>query len=139
MVAGTTDAAWLAGRLNAALRATLDRPDVDPVQALTKVEANVHSGFLAIDRELSRPAGEQPSAALALAALQGNALHLIGIADCQIIYEALTGANALVNEDAIGATTAGAWVIDGATGVSDRPPIGGWNDGCGMASRTIEC
>ena len=92
MVAGTTDAAWLAGRLNAALRATLDRPDVDPVQALTEVEANVHSGFLAIDRELSRPAGEQPSAALALAALQGNALHLIGIADCRIIYEARTGA-----------------------------------------------
>ena len=82
----------MAGRtVEAELRATLDRPDVDPVQALTEVEANVHSGFLTIDRELSRPAGEQPSAALALAALQGNTLHLIGIADCRIIYEARTG------------------------------------------------
>ena len=46
--------------------------------------------------------------------------------------------NAFVNEDAIGATSTSAWVIDGATGVSDRPPIGGWNDGCGMAGRTVE-
>ena len=91
MVAGTTDAAWLASRLNAALHATLDRPDADPVQAVNELEANVHSGFLAIDRELSRPAGEQPSAAFALATLQGNALHLIGIADCRIIYETPTG------------------------------------------------
>ena len=91
LVTGTTDAAWLAGQLNAELRATLDGTDVDLVQALTKVEANVQADFLAIDRELSRPAGEQPSAALALAALQGKTLHLIGIADCRIIYEAHTG------------------------------------------------
>jgi len=83
LVTGTTDAAWLAAQLNAVLRATLDGTDVDLVRALTKVEANVQADFLAINRELSRPAGEQPSAALALAALQGKPLHLIGIADCR--------------------------------------------------------
>ena len=63
-MAGTTDAAWLAGRLNAELRASCDGTDVDPVQALTKVEANVHREFIAIDRELpGRPANNraQPS------------------------------------------------------------------------------
>jgi hypothetical protein len=91
LVAGTTDAAWLAGRLNVELRFALDGPDVDPIQALTKVEANIRTSFLATDREISRPVGEQPNAALALAALQGELLHLIGAADCRIIYEAHTG------------------------------------------------
>jgi serine/threonine protein phosphatase PrpC len=91
LVTGTTDAAWLTGRLNAELRAMLDETDVDLVQVLTEVEAKVQTDFLAIDREFSGPAWEQPSAALALAALQGKALHLIGIGDCRIIYEAHTG------------------------------------------------
>ena len=30
---------------------------------------------------------------------------------------------AAINEDAVGATDRAAWVIDGATGVSDRPPL----------------
>jgi serine/threonine protein phosphatase PrpC len=69
----------------------LDETDVDLVQVLTEVEAKVQTDFLTIDREFSRPASEQPSAALALTALQGKALHLIGIGDCRIIYEAHTG------------------------------------------------
>ena len=50
LVAGTTDAAWLAGQLNAELQATLDRPDVDPVASMIKVEATIRAAFIAIDR-----------------------------------------------------------------------------------------
>ena len=92
LVAGTTDAAWLAGQLNAELQATCDGPDVDPVEALIKVEATIRAAFIAVDEGLSMPASEQPSAAFALAAVQENILHLIGIADCRIIYEQRTGA-----------------------------------------------
>ena len=91
IVARTTDAAWLAERLNAQLRATLDTPDLDPVQALSRVEAKIKSELLALTRGVFCPASEQPSAAFALAALRGKILHLIGIADCRIIYETRAG------------------------------------------------
>ena len=91
LVAGTTDAAWLAGQLNAELQATCDGPDVDPVEALIQVEATIRAAFTGVDEGLSMPASEQPSAAFALAAVQENILHLIGIADCRH-YEQRTGA-----------------------------------------------
>ena len=44
--------------------------------------------------------------------------------------------DALVNEDAIGATSTCAWVIDGATGVSERPPmVAGTTDAGWLAGR----
>ena len=91
LVNGTTDAAWLASRVDAELRTMLQGTVVDPVKVLAKLEANVRSEFKAFDSERSRPVGEQPSAALALAALQGKTLHLMGLADCRIIYQANTG------------------------------------------------
>ena len=66
-------------------------PDLDPVQALSRVEANIKSEFLALTRGVFCPASEQPSAALASVVLRGKTLHLIGIADCRIIYETHAG------------------------------------------------
>ena len=66
-------------------------PDLDPVQALSRVEANIKSEFLALTRGVFCPASEQPSAALASVVLRGKTLHLIGIADCRIIYETRAG------------------------------------------------
>jgi len=44
-----------------------------------------------------------------------------------------------MNEDAIGATAAAAWVIDGATGVSDRPPlVSGLTDAAWLAEQLNE-
>ena len=91
IVAATTDAAWLAERLSAELRATFDMPDLDPVQALSRVEANIKSEFLALTRGVFCPASEQPSAAFASVVLRGKTLHLIGIADCRIVYETRAG------------------------------------------------
>ena len=91
IVAATTDAAWLAERLSAELRSTFDMPDLDPVQALSRVEANIKSEFLALTRGVFCPASEQPSAALASVVLRGKTLHLIGVADCRIIYETCAG------------------------------------------------
>ena len=91
IVAGTTDAAWLAEQLSAQLRATFEMPDLDPVQALSRVEANIKSEFLTVTRGVFCPASEQPSAALASVVLRGKTLHLIGVADCRIIYETRAG------------------------------------------------
>ena len=102
LVVGTTDAAWLAGELNAALHAAFDRPDAELEPALAGVEAKLRADFLAIDRQPGTPAGEQPTAALAVAALRGETLHLIGIGDCRIIYEERTGEVGEFNPSAIG-------------------------------------
>jgi serine/threonine protein phosphatase PrpC len=102
LVPGTTDAGWLAGDLNAALHAVFDDPEVDVGHALAAIEAKLQADFLAIDREPATPAGEQPTAALAVAALQGEALHLLGIGDCRIIYEWHTGEFGEFNPSAIG-------------------------------------
>ncbi len=102
LVVGTTDAAWLAGDLNAALHAAFGNPEVDVGHALTGIEAKLQADFLAIDRQPATPAGEQPTAALAVAALQGEALHLVGIGDCRIIYEQHTGEIGEFNPSAIG-------------------------------------
>ena len=91
IVGGTTDAAWLAERLSAELRATFDMPDLDPVRALSRVEANIKSEFLALTRGVFCPASDQPSAAFASFVLRGKTLHLIGMADCRIIYETRSG------------------------------------------------
>jgi len=102
LLAGTTDAAWLAGDLNAALHAAFDDPEVDVGDALAAIEAKLQADFLAVDREPATPAGEQPTAALAVVALQGEALHLRGIGDCRIIYERHTGEIGEFNPSAIG-------------------------------------
>jgi serine/threonine protein phosphatase PrpC len=102
LVVGTTDAAWLAGELNAALHAVFNRPDAELERALAGVEAKLRADFLAIDRAPVTPAGEQPTAALAVAALRGETLHLIGIGDCRIICEERTGEVGEFNPSAIG-------------------------------------
>jgi serine/threonine protein phosphatase PrpC len=102
LVAGTTDAAWLAGDLNAALHAVFDDPESDPGRALSSIEAKLNADFLAVDRQPATPAGEQPTAALAVAAMQGETLHLLGIGDCRIICEERTGEVGEFNPSAIG-------------------------------------
>lgn len=91
IIPGTTDAAWLAERLSAELRAAFDKPDRDLAEALNGVEAKIKSSFLALSRGVFWPASEQPSAALALTVLRGKTLHLIGLADCRILYETCAG------------------------------------------------
>jgi Protein phosphatase 2C len=91
MVAGMTDAAWLVERLNAELRAALAEAVIEPIQALAKIEATIRRDFLALNRDLSFPGIDQPSAALALAISQERTVHLMGLADCRIIYETRRG------------------------------------------------
>jgi hypothetical protein len=102
LVAGTTDAAWLAGDLNAALHGAFDDAEVDVGQALAGIEAKLQADFLAIDLQPATPAGEQPTAALAVVGLQGEALHFLGIGDCRIIYEEHTGEIGEFNPSSIG-------------------------------------
>jgi serine/threonine protein phosphatase PrpC len=106
LVAGTTDAAWLAGELNSALHAAFAAPQPDPLQNLADVEAKLRSDFLAVDRAPATPASDQPTAALAVAALQQETLHLLGIGDCRILYEERTGDVGEFNPSAIGAAEA---------------------------------
>jgi serine/threonine protein phosphatase PrpC len=102
LVAGTTDAAWLAGALNAALHAAFAAPQPQPMRTLADVEAQLRTDFLAVDRTPATPASHQPTAALAVAALQEQTLHLLGIGDCRIIYEEHTGEVGEFNPSAIG-------------------------------------
>jgi serine/threonine protein phosphatase PrpC len=102
LVAGTTDAAWLAGALSAALHAAFAAPQPQPMRTLADVEAQLRTDFLAVDRTPATPASHQPTAALAVAALQEQTLHLLGIGDCRIIYEERTGEVGEFNPSAIG-------------------------------------
>lgn len=102
VVAATTDAAWLAGELNAALHAAFAAAQPEPVRTLASVEAELRSDFIAVDRQPGTPAGEQPTAALALAALHQETLHLFGIGDCRVIYEERSGELGEFNPSAIG-------------------------------------
>ena len=74
LVVGTTDAAWLAGELNAALHAAFDRPDAELEPALAGVEAKLRADFLAIYREPGEPAGEQRNRSVSGRGL-GRKLH----------------------------------------------------------------
>jgi len=91
LVAGRTDAAWLAGVLNDTLRAAFHSERVDPLSALLQVEADIRGGFakIKVGRELT--AGEQPSAALAVAVSTNGAVHMLGVGDCRIIFETQGG------------------------------------------------
>ena len=102
LVAGTTDAAWLAGALNAALHAAFAAPQPEPLQTLAGIEAKLRTEFLAVDRGRATPASDQPTAALALAAQHEETLHLLGIGDCRIIYEERTGDVGEFNASRIG-------------------------------------
>jgi len=102
LVAGTTDAAWLAGALNAALHAAFAAPHPQPLRTLAGVEAKLRTDFLAVDRAPATPATDQPTAAFAVAALQEETLHLLGIGDCRVIYEEHTGEVGEFNPSAIG-------------------------------------
>ncbi len=102
LVAGTTDAAWLAGALNAALHAAFAMPRPEPLQTLAGVEAKLRMDFLAVDRAPATPASDQPTAGLAVAVLHEETLHLLGIGDCRIIYEEHTGEVGEFNPSAIG-------------------------------------
>ena len=102
LVAGTTDAAWIAGALDAALHAAFAAPRPEPMQTLAGVAAKLRTDFLAVDRAPATPASDQPTAALAVAALQQETLHLLGIGDCRIIYEEHTGAVGEFNPSRIG-------------------------------------
>jgi hypothetical protein len=102
LVAGTTDAAWLAGALDAALHAAFAAPQPEPTQTLAGVEAKLRTDFLAVDRTPVTAASDQPTAALAVAALQEETLHLLGIGDCRMIYQEHTGAVGEFNPSRIG-------------------------------------
>lgn len=102
LVAGTTDAAWLAGALTAALDAAFAAPQFEPMRALAGVEAKLRTDFLAVDRTSATPASDQPTAALAVAVLHEETVHLLGIGDCRIIYEERTGEVSEFNPSRIG-------------------------------------
>ena len=102
LVVGTTDAAWLAGELTPPFmrRSTARTPSWSSPWPASR--PRLRADFLAVDRQPGTPAGEQPTAAMAVAALQGKTLHLIGIGDCRIIYEQRTGEIGEFNPSAIG-------------------------------------
>jgi hypothetical protein len=102
LVAGITDPAWLAGQLNDKLSSTFQMGEVHLPSALAKIEAEIQAGFAAIDLLPMLTAGEQPSAAFALAALAVDSVHLVGIGDCRIIFESHTGEVAEFNPSEVG-------------------------------------
>ncbi len=102
LVAGTTDAAWFAGALNAALHAAFAAPQPEPTRTLAGVEAKLRTDFVGVDRAPATPASDQPTAGLAVAALQEETLHFLGIGDCRILYEEHAGEVGEFNPSAIG-------------------------------------
>lgn len=87
LVAGQTDAAWLASQMSDELHKRFERENIDPVSALAEVDSSIQAKFTRIKSLRERTAGDQPSAAFALAVLTNDVAHLIGIADCRIIVE----------------------------------------------------
>src|SRR5262249_30583677 len=105
LVAGVTDAAWLARLLNDKLSAAFRSEVADPMLALTGIEAEIQSAFATLkSRELT--AGEQPTAAFALAASVGDTVHFIGIGDCRIVFETDRGDVGEFNPSDVGAAEA---------------------------------
>src|SRR5579883_618946 len=83
---GPTDAAWHAQALNAALFARYADPAADPFSALTQAADLLSSTYARI--AAAAPSHEQPSACLALAAIDSSAnLHLFNVGDCRILIE----------------------------------------------------
>ncbi len=84
---GPTDAAWLAGNLNSKLRAAFDKPNADPLAVLAGLQADIEREFRGLHSAAEVRSSEQPTAALALAALAGPDLNFFGIGDCRILCE----------------------------------------------------
>ncbi|HEV8392393.1 MAG TPA: hypothetical protein VGQ35_21240 [Dongiaceae bacterium] len=87
---GLSDATWYAEALNAALHTYFAAPPAEPLPSLSRAAAELSRTYLRNAREA--PAHEQPSACLALAALDAaGMLHLFNIGDCRILIEQASG------------------------------------------------
>jgi len=102
LVAGLTDAAWLAEQLDNELRRVFEKKSINPIPALAEIEGTIRAKFAAISSGAERTAGEQPSAAFALTVLTDDIVHLMGIADCRIIFESKTGDVEEFNPSSVG-------------------------------------
>jgi hypothetical protein len=91
LVARVTDAAWVAEKLSNELRGALEEGSINPISALSEIEDAIKVEFAKINSGFESTAGDQPSAAFALTALTNDIVHLIGLADCRIIFESQTG------------------------------------------------
>jgi serine/threonine protein phosphatase PrpC len=90
-VTGTTDAAWLAAKLNRKFRRGFSKPNVDPNAILNTVQSEIEAEHHLLDAAAQKPASEQPSASFSLAVLTEETLYFMGIGDCRIIFERRDG------------------------------------------------
>ena len=91
LVAGLTDAAWLAEQLGSELRRAFAKQSINPIPVMAEIEGTIRGKFATISSGTERTAGDQPSAAFALTVLADNTVHLMGIGDCRIIFESHIG------------------------------------------------
>lgn len=83
---GPTDATWHAQTLNAALLAQYAGPAVDPLSALAQAADLLSRAYTR--SAAAAPSHEQPSACLALVAIDPSAkLHLFNVGDCRVLIE----------------------------------------------------
>lgn len=86
LLAGPSDAAWLAGALGAALAEAVEAPD--PAALLAAAAARVEARFRAERRRAPREQYEMPTASVVVCRADGDALDIAELGDCTALVRA---------------------------------------------------
>ncbi|MEZ5923774.1 MAG: protein phosphatase 2C domain-containing protein [Hyphomicrobiaceae bacterium] len=85
LIAGGSDAAWLAGVLDGTLAELADKPPPSPLDLVHTLTSTAARRFTAEQRRAPAAPFEQPSAAALIVCLRGEELEFVSLADCQCL------------------------------------------------------
>lgn len=81
---GPSDAAWLAGEMDAAFRAMVEAGERDPLAILAGAGERIEPAFVASRRRPPRERYEIPTAAVLLAVFEADAVRVAELGDCRL-------------------------------------------------------